>query len=513
MDGVNVEIPDDTTLVTFVADSARRVPGKVALAFAADRRTYAALEDRTARLAAALTARGVAPGDHVAILMVNRIELLEAVLACHKVGAAAVPVNFRLSQPEIDYILNHCRARAILSDDELAERAVAGAKATPTVRAHLTLAEMERAITDVTKPATPHPIAPADVALVMYTSGTTGRPKGAMLTHRNMVAQACNMTADIGVTSDDVWLSGAPLFHIAGMAGVLPFLQHGATAVITPSGDFDPHNSVALLKDHGVTACFFVPTQWDAICRVPEATTLAPTLRTAIWGASPATRPTLELMQRVLAGADVTSNFGQTEMSPSTTWLKGPDSLRKMGSVGRPASNVEIRIVDDDNNDVAPGEVGEIVYRGPTVMKGYLDDEAATADAFAGGWFHSGDLVRADDEGFLYVAGRKKDMIISGGENIYPAEVEEVLVAHPDVADAAVVGVPHPRWVETPVAIVVRAPGATIGEDALIEHCRGALAGYKKPTRVVFADVLPRNAGGKVLKRVLRDQLLTEAPA
>jgi acyl-CoA synthetase (AMP-forming)/AMP-acid ligase II len=193
-------------------------------------------------------------------------------------------------------------------------------------------------------------------------------------------------------------------------------------------------------------------------------------------------------------------------MSSNTAFLKGEDSIRKMGSVGRPAVNVEVRIVDEEGEDVPRGEVGEIVYRGPTVMRGYFGKEEETAEAFAGGWFHSGDLVREDEDGFLYVVDRLKDMLISGGENVYPAEVEQVLVRHEAVAEAAVIGVPHERWVETPLAVVVPAPGAAPGEEELIEHCRRNLAGYKKPTRVVLVEELPRNASGKVRKPELRSR-------
>jgi acyl-CoA synthetase (AMP-forming)/AMP-acid ligase II len=202
---------------------------------------------------------------------------------------------------------------------------------------------------------------------------------------------------------------------------------------------------------------------------------------------------------------EIVNAFGQTEMSSNTCFLRGEDAIRKMGSVGRPALGVEVRIVDEEGADVPRGEVGEIVYRGPTVMQGYHGRPEATAEAFAGGWFHSGDLVREDEEGFIYVVDRLKDMLISGGENVYPAEVERALIEHPAVAEVAVIGVPHERWVETPLAVVVLEPGAEVSEAELIAHCRERLAGYKKPSAVVFVTELPRNAAGKVLKRQLRD--------
>jgi acyl-CoA synthetase (AMP-forming)/AMP-acid ligase II len=211
-------------------------------------------------------------------------------------------------------------------------------------------------------------------------------------------------------------------------------------------------------------------------------------------------------MSRTFPSVEIVSAFGQTEMSSNTCFLRGEDAIRKMGSVGRPALGVEARILDEEGADVRRGEVGEIVYRGPTVMQGYHGKPEATAEAFADGWFHSGDLVREDPDGFIYVVDRLKDMLISGGENVYPAEVERALVTHPAVAEVAVIGVPHPRWVETPLAIVVPAAGAEVGEEELIELCRQRLAGYKKPAAVVFVEELPRNASGKVLKRTLRDR-------
>jgi acyl-CoA synthetase (AMP-forming)/AMP-acid ligase II len=269
--------------------------------------------------------------------------------------------------------------------------------------------------------------------------------------------------------------------------------------------DFDAGHAIELLHEHAVTMCFFVPTQWQDICTRPELREHGTShLRVAMWGASSAPPATLELLSATFPGVQIVNAFGQTEMSSNTAYLKGEDAVRKMGSIGRPARNVECRIVDSEMRDVPRGEVGEIVYRGPTVMRGYFDDPAATAEAFAGGWFHSGDLVRQDEDGFLYVVDRAKDMIISGGENVYPAEVERVLLEHDAVADVAVVGVPHARWVETPLAVVVLAEGASATPEQLIDHCRAHLASYKKPSAVLFSESLPRNAAGKVLRRDLR---------
>ena len=308
--------------------------------------------------------------------------------------------------------------------------------------------------------------------------------------------------------ADDVWLSGQPLFHIGGINGLLPFLALGATSILAPDdgvrsrGGHPPDRGARRddvhLRPHAVGRRL----RRRAIAGMDRHR-----LRVAMWGASPANASTLELMARTFPNADIVSAYGQTEMSGATTLLKGPDATRKMGSVGLPMVNVELRVVERPLQDVAPGEVGEIVYRGPMVMQGYLGLADATAEAFAGGWFHSGDLATRDDEGYLWLVDRKKDMIVSGGENVYPAEVERVLREHPAVADVAVIGVAHPRWVETPVAFVVPADGRPCPtESELLAHCRERLAGYKKPSAFYFVDALPRNAAGKVVKRDLRDR-------
>jgi fatty-acyl-CoA synthase len=497
-----------------VARSARRRPDAPALAFEGASRSFAQLEERANRVAGALAARGVGPGDHVAILMFNRLEFVEAFLGIQKLGACAVPVNFRLSQQEADYVLADSRAVGILSDEELVAVGAAAADALPGVRFHLVAGpaadrvdSYERALA-LASPEPPELIVDDEqLAFLMYTSGTTGRPKGAMLSHQNLVVNTINWIYETGAREDDVWLSGLPLFHIGGLNGLLPFLALGGLAVIEPSTGFDPVLSLRRLAEHDVSMCFFVPTQWQEICTRPEVAELdAARLRVAMWGASQSPLQTLELLVRTFPSVQIVNAFGQTEMSSNTAFLRGEDAVRKIGSVGHTAINVEARIVDEGGAEVPRGEVGEIVYRGPTVMQGYFGREEETAEAFAGGWFHSGDLVREDEEGFLYVVDRLKDMLISGGENVYPAEVERTLMDHAAVAEVAVVGIPHPRWVETPLAVVILAPGAEASEAELIEHCRGRLASYKKPSAVVFTDSIPRNAAGKVLKRQLRDE-------
>jgi len=478
--------------------AARSHPDRPAIVFGDEVRTHAELHERAARLASVLAEGGVNAGDRVALLLRNRIEFVEALLACHRLAAVAVPINFRLAADEIEYILGDSGAVALICDCD-----VAGSQ----VR---TVLEVGPAYDEAVASAAPWreaaEVLEDDVALMCYTSGTTGRPKGARLTHRNLVASTLSWIHEMRAGEDDVWLSGQPLFHIGGINGLLPFLVLGATVIITPSTTFDAEAMLGLIAAHNVTMCIFVPTQWAVIGASRSVTRVDPEqLRVAMWGASPAPLHTLEAMARAFPRAAIVSAYGQTEMSGATTLLKGRDSTRKMGSVGKPMLGVDLRVVDDDLRDVPVEEVGEIVYRGPNVMAGYHQQPEATSEAFAGDWFHSGDLARFDNEGYLWLVDRKKDMIVSGGENVYPAEVERVLADHPAVAEAAVIGVPHPRWVETPVAFVVPRRESQLDESELIAHCRKHLAGYKKPSAIVMVDELPRNAGGKVLKRVLRD--------
>ena len=474
-------------------------PDHLAVVFGEETRTHAELHDRAARVASVLAGDGVQPGDRVALFMHNRIEFVEALLACQRLGAVAVPINFRLAADEIDFVLADSGATVLICDSAPpAPGAVRMAlEVGPAYEQVVASSPARRELADAHDD---------DAALMCYTSGTTGRPKGAVLTHRNLVASTLSWIHEMRASEADVWLSGQPLFHIGGINGLLPFLVLGATVIITPTTSFDPQAALELIDKHRVTMCIFVPTQWAAICSSDAVTRIDPSqLRVAMWGASPAPRETLEAIEQTFPDAAIVSAYGQTEMSGATTLLKGPDSTRKMGSVGKPMLGVELRVVDDDLRKVAPGAVGEIVYRGPNVMAGYHRRPDATQESFAGDLFNSGDLARIDDEGYLWLVDRKNDMIVSGGENVYPAEVERVLLDHPTIADAAVIGVPHARWVETPVAFVVATRDATVDEAELIAHCREYLAGFKKPSAIVVVDGLPRNAAGKIVKRRLRE--------
>ncbi|WP_370332239.1 long-chain-fatty-acid--CoA ligase [Mycolicibacterium hippocampi] len=498
------------TLSDALARHAVTRPDASALVDPRRRLTFGELDDRVSRLACALAARGLRPADRVAVLGLNSIELVESWLAALRLGAIAVPVNFRLAGEEIGYVLADSGAAAIVVDVAL-EPAVEQARSkVPSLHTVLTIGgNLEQTIAA----ADPEPgrlvVSDDAPAFIMYTSGTTGFPKGAVLTHRNLYLHAFSSIATLGHRDDDhCWMAVAPLFHTAGVSGMLPAFLTGQTTVIPPSGSFDPKAIVTTLADEGVTSCWMTPAQWQAVCALPDLETHdLSRLRRVWWGAAPASTSLLRKMTDTFSDAEIIAAFGQTECSPITCLLHGDDSIRKIGSVGTPMLNVEVRVVDSEMNDVVPGEVGEIVYLGPLVMKEYWNKPLETAEAFRGGWFHSGDLVRRDEDGYVYVVDRKKDMIISGGENIYSAEVENAVATHPKVAEVAVIGVPHPKWGETPLAVIVPHEPADPPTDAEIEsHCREQLAHYKCPQYVHTVDALPRNPAGKVLKGRLRDE-------
>lgn len=500
-----------------LARHARTIPDDVAFVHDATRITYRQLDERVSRLAGALHDRGVVMGDRVAVLGTNRLEVIESYFACTRLGAVCVPLNFRLVGEEIAYQLSDSGACAVITESSLHGSMVEALAKTSTVHTSLVFggdtpdgsADYERALAAADATFTEREITMADPAFIMYTSGTTGRPKGAVLTHQNLLMHAFSSMASLGDAPDDqVWMAAAPLFHIAGLSGILPAVLRGGRIVLLPSGRFDPAETVALMEREQVSSCFMVPAQWQAICALPDLDRRdLSALRRATWGAAPASTSLLRAMIDSFPYAAVTTSFGQTECSPITTILHGEDSLRKIGSIGRPMLNVEVRVVDDDMNDVPRGEVGEIVYRSPMVMKEYWNKPQETADVFRGGWFHSGDLVRQDEDGYYYVVDRKKDMIISGGENIYCAEVEDALAAHPGVAEVAVIGVPDERWGESPMAVIAplnpEQPPTTEDVD---EWSLQWLARYKRPRNLVVVPALPRNPSGKVLKTELRSR-------
>jgi len=506
------------TISDQLARHARHCPDRVAFRLADVDRTYGELDRRATRLANALSERGVAAGDAVAVLTVNSLEAVETFFACARIGAMVVPINFRLVAAEVAYLLADSGAVAVVVDAALAPVVLEARRQCTAVKHCLVVGRHDSApgteafdhvVRAASAGAVERVVDEQNPALIMYTSGTTGKPKGAVLTHHNLLMHTVSFLIHIGAPVDcRSWLISTPLFHIAGIAGILPSVFRGDRVVLTAMGAFDAGQTVDLLEREKINACFFVPAQWQLICELPSiADRDLSALRMMSWGAAPASPALLRKIMATFPGAQLYSAFGQTECSPTTTVLRGEDAVRKLGSVGTPMLNVEVRVVDEHMNDVAIGEVGEIVYRGPTVMKEYWNKPDASRAAFTGGWFHSGDLVRRDDEGYIYVVDRLKDMIISGGENIYSAEVENAIAEHPGVAEVAVIGLPDERWGEVPVAVVVPAsPGQPPTADDIGQWCRQRLAAYKCPKHLCVLTALPRNATGKVLKSELRAQ-------
>src|SRR4051812_2042124 len=493
-------------------------PDATALRFLGHTTTWGELDRRVRALAGALSRRGVGFGDRVLVLMLNRTEFIESFLAANRLGAIAVPVNFRMTPPEIAFLVGDCQARVVITEAVLAKVATAVRGIDPTLETVIVAGggtddEVIGYDDLIAEPgAAPQPVdVPNDSpALIMYTSGTTGRPKGAVLTHTNLAGQAMTNLFTIGADINrDIGFVGVPLFHIAGVGNTITPLQLGLPTVLYPLGAFDPGTLLDVLEAEKVTSIFLVPAQWQAVVAEQRANPRKLALRVLSWGAAPASDTLLREMSKTFPGTQIYAAFGQTEMSPVTCMLLAQDAIRKLGSVGKVIPTVAARVVDENMNDVSVGQVGEIVYRAPTLMAGYWNNPKATAEAFHGGWFHSGDLVRQDDEGYVYVVDRKKDMIISGGENIYCAEVENALAAHPAIAEVAVIGRAHETWGEVPVAVVALTAAApsefsASGLAALDEFLADRLAGYKRPKALEVVEALPRNPAGKVLKTELR---------
>ncbi len=484
---------------------ARRTPDAPALWFDGTSRTYAELDDRVGRLAAGLTSHGVGEGDRLAVLSPNSMEVWESFVAGTRIGVVVVPLNFRLVGAEIAFILADSGATAVVVDASLArvaaEALAALDHAPTTVVVGGPVLELPDAVAYDDLLAAPSPPREAGTidesapAFIMYTSGTTGRPKGAVLTHRNLLMHVFSQLGTLGGHEGRrVDAPGTPLFHIAGVAGGLPPLLHGGTHVILRSGGFDPSEVLDIVERLRITTIGLVPSMWAQVVAVPDlAERDLSCLRVAYWGAAPASRRLVQTMIDRFPQGTGRHLLRPDRVLPGHLHTQRQDAVEKVGSIGRPMLNVEARVVDTAMSDVQPGEVGEIVYRSPMIMRGYWNAPEATAEAFAGGWFHSGDLVRADDDGFLYVVDRLKDMIISGGENIYCAEVEGVLGDHPGVAEVALIGVHHEQWGETPVAILHPADaGNPVTAEELAAWCEGRLARYKRPTRYVMtSDPLP----------------------
>jgi acyl-CoA synthetase (AMP-forming)/AMP-acid ligase II len=495
-------------------------PGREALAFGDQSWTWAQLDDRVRRAAGALRASGLSPGDRLAVLDKNHPACLELTLAASLIGAANVVVSFRLSQEELAHVLDDSAAQVVVVGAEFAATLAELRDGLPKVREVVVLGgdgdEYEKWLAAAEPVIEPTWSTPADSFLQLYTSGTTGWPKGAMLTQRSMMAHTRVVAPAYAMDESTINIVAMPLFHVGGTSWALGSMSVGGRTIIVR--EVIPSTLLGIIESREATHAFFVPAVVQPLLADPaRAGSALRSLKVLAYGGSPMPPPLMERTLNVLPATPLYSVYGMTETS-GVLCVLGPDEHRDQqraylrASAGRPLPGNEVRVVNPGTGtDVRPGEVGEFWVRSAQVMAGYWNMPEATREAITpDGWLRTGDAGRIDDEGYLYIEDRVKDMIISGGENVYPAEVERVLRQHPDIADVAVIGVPDERWGETVKAVVVPAEGAVPDEAALIAFTRDRLAHYKCPTSVSVVPALPRNPTGKVLKRQLRSSFIPD---
>ncbi len=483
-------------------------PNKCAVKSGEQAFTYTEMAERMHRIANGLKGLGLAKGDRVMLYLLNGIEYVEAVFACSAIGLIAVPLNWRLGQPEMAFIVEDCGPKVMIHHAAFAKRAKAlqeGAKhelhlievkeggGASAYESFIAAAAPDNAIDPAVGGDDPH--------LIMYTAGTTGDPKGVVLSHANCFWQSVNGWA-LGVSPSAISLVLLPLFHVGGLNGsVTPMIHIGATCILPPK--FDVEDTLRTMEREQVTGMVAVPAVYQMMYEHPLfATTDLSRIEAFISGGAPLSYDLISKYHE--RGLEFRQGYGLTETSPGATGMGPGECLNKAGTAGRPCLYVDIRIVDDNDQPLPMGQAGEVVIRGPNVMLGYWQRPEETAKAIRDGWFHSGDIGYLDADNFLTLVDRKKDMIISGGENVYPAEIEKLLAGHPDIQDVAVVARPDAKWGEVPVAVVVARAGAALSADSVLEMCNAHLARYKVPKAVIFKDSLPRNAAGKLVKAEIR---------
>lgn len=507
------------TLGDLLRRTAQRLPDRLAIRcgnVSWSYREFDAVVNRLARgLAAGRAGTPISVGDRVAVLSRNSHAFAALRFALARLGAVIVPINFMLNAEEVAYILNHSQARVLAVGPDMVTLGQAAAARDTAVsdivwlegedpaEAPTPLTSFAQLLDDDARP----PAVDLDsrmLAQIIYTSGTESLPKGAMLTHEAVCWEYVSCVIEGEISQDDVLLHALPLYHCAQLDVFLgPAIYMGASNIIT--GKPVPDNILALLAANRINSFFAPPSIWIALMRAPAFdTTDLSALNKGYYGASIMPVEVLKEMARRLPAVRLWNFYGQTEIAPLATVLRPHEQLTRLGSAGRPVLNVETRVVDDAMNDVKPGEIGEIVHRSPQLLSGYFNDPERTAAAFEGGWFHSGDLATIDAEGYISVVDRKKDMIKTGGENVASREVEETVYRLDGVSEVAVVGLPHPYWIEAVTACVVTKAGVTLTEAQVIAHCKTHMAHFKVPKKVVFIDALPKNPSGKVLKRELR---------
>lgn len=498
--------------------SALHYPERPALVMQGRAVTYRALNQRVNRLANGLLARGLKKGDRTAVLLHNGFEFIEAYFGCAKAGAVFVPINNLLKEKELSEIFSYIRPSCLILDRDYLDTAEKLKKGLPFPLATFVVGGGDGGsyedLLDLGRDSEPEvDILDNDTVSIFLTSGTTGRPKGVIRSHRHDFINAMCAALEIGVTRDDKALMLFPFYHITFIDHLRHFLM-GNTVVIRREGGFDPEEVLSLLEKERVTMCQFVPTMINALIqggRRPDCD--LGHLRLILYAAAPMP---VELLRQAMTAfpCGFAQMYGQTETGPATTILRPQDhklegtsdEKARLASAGRPLMNFELRIEDDDGQILPPGEVGEIVVRSEAMTSGYWELPEETASTIRGGWLHTGDFGRLDGEGYVFIVDRKNDMIISGGKNIYPREIEEVIYTHEAVSEVLVIGVPDDYWGESVKALVVLKKGMKASEDEIIGLCRANLASYKKPKSVEFRESLPKSATGKLLKRVVREE-------
>ena len=492
-------------LSSFIHFHALRQPDKPALVYAGEHVSYAELDRRILRTATFLASKGIGPGDVVAVFMKNSAAFIEVAFATSYLGAVFLPVNFRLSGEECRYIVAHAGAKLLLADEEFATT-VAGIDNVVLVD---TTAQADSS--RLGEPGLPAPAShlrkPEDLFRLMYTSGTTDRPKGVMHSYENFYWKCMDHVIALGMSEADRLLATGPLYHVGAfdLPGIA-ILWVGGTLVV--QRQFDETETLALIEAERVTCAWFAPMMVGRMLALEEAERYdLSSFKWCIAGGEKTPENRIRDFTRLFKAARFIDGFGLTETCSGDTLMEAGKEIEKIGSTGRALAHVEITIRDDEGEVLPTGAEGEICLRGPKVTKGYWRDPKKTEQSFHGDWFRSGDVGYLDEDGFLFITDRKKDMIISGGENIASSEIERVIFQMSEVADCAVIGLPDPKWGERPAAIIVARAGRTLSAEDVQSRCRATLAGFKVPSRVFFRDALPRNPSGKVLKRVLRDEL------
>ncbi len=497
----------------FLTKSARKYPQKIALVFGEMRESYEEFNSRSNRLAHGLMSLGLKKGEKVATLFFNCPAMVESYFGIIKAGGVLVPLNARLSWKELATLVEHSDARFLIFDEDFKETISLLRPQVSKVEKYIMVGQdisggilsYERLLEGSAAEEPKVEVDENDELMIVYTAGTTGKPKGVLVTHRNYIWASINGATDMSFVHDDVNLVVFPVFHTGGLASFFMRVMMGKTLVLLKKVDLQ--EILRIIERERITSTAMVPTILTSFLQLPDLKSYdTSSVKTYTSAAAIFPVKVKNRFHEVFPNAQLFEVYGLSEACGVDTVLLPQDAFRKIACVGKAFSHHEVVVADESGKGVAPGEVGEILIRGPVVMKGYYKDPQATAEVIRDGWLHTGDMARVDEEGYIYIADRKKDIIVSGGVNIYPREIEEVLHGHPRIAEAAVIGVVDEKWGETIKALVVPKEGQSLSEEEVIAFCRENLSSYKKPTSVEILKALPKNAAGKVLKTQLREK-------